>query len=74
MDDAIAAVEGEEPLDERSAAWLAVQGYRNALSYVLQLATDPYFAHNVGTLRGLHFMMLGHEAPRRPGLWRPGAI
>jgi len=74
VDEAIAAVEGEDPLDERSVAWMAVQGYRNALSYVLQLATDPYFAHNVGTLRGLHYMMLGHEAPRRPGLWRPGAI
>lgn len=74
VDDAIAAVEGEEPLDEYSAAWLAVQGYRNALSYVLQLATDPYFAHNVGTLRSLHYMMLAHETARRPGLWRPGAI
>ena len=74
VDDAIAAVEGEDSLDEYSAAWNAVQGYRNALSYILQLATDPYFAHNVGTLRGLHYMMLGHEPARRAGLWRPGAI
>jgi Fic family protein len=74
VDDAIAAVEGEEPLDERTEAWLAVQGYRNALSYILQLATDPYFSHNEGTLRSLHYMMLSYDLGKRPGLWRPGAI
>jgi len=74
VDDAIAAVEGEEPLDERTEAWLAVQGYRNALSYILQLATDPYFTHNDGTLRGLHYMMMSYDLGKRPGLWRPGAI
>lgn len=74
VDDAIAAVEGEEPLDERTEAWLAVQGYRNALSYILQLATDPYFSHNEGTLRSLQYMMLSYDLGKRPGLWRPGAI
>lgn len=74
VDDAIAAVEGEEPLDERTEAWAAVQGYRNALSYILQLAGDPYFSHNEGTLRSLHYMMLSYDHGRRPGLWRPGAI
>jgi Fic family protein len=74
VDDAIAAVEGEDPIDERTEAWLAVQGYRNALSYILQLATDPYFTHNEGTLRGLHYMMMSYEPARQPGLWRPGPI
>ena len=74
VDDAIAAVEGEDPIDERTEAWLAVQGYRNALSYVLQLATDPYYTHNEGTLRSLHYMRMSYEPGRRPGLWRPGPI
>ncbi len=74
VDDAIAAVEGEDPIDERTEAWLAVQGYRNALSYILQLATDPYFTHNEGTLRSLHYMMMSYDPGRRPGLWRPGPI
>lgn len=71
VDDAVAAVEGEEPLDERTEAWKAVTGYRNAMSYVLQLADDPYYQHNEGTLRSLHYMMIGHELAKHPGRWRP---
>jgi Fic family protein len=74
VDDAVAAVEGEEPLDERTEAWKAVTGYRNAMSYVLQLADDRYFEHNEGTLRSLHFMMLGYDFTKHPGRWRPGSI
>ena len=74
VDDAVAAVEGEEPLDERTEAWKAVTGYRNAMSYVLQLADDPYYQHNEGTLRSLHYMMIGHELAKHPGRWRPGSI
>jgi len=74
VDDAVAAVEGEEPLDERTEAWKAVMGYRNAMSYVLQLADDRYFAHNEGTLRSLHYMMLGYDVGKHPGRWRPGSI
>jgi Fic family protein len=74
VDDAVAAVEGEEPLDERTEAWKAVTGYRNAMSYVLQLADDPYYQHNEGTLRGLHYMMIGYDLAKHPGRWRPGSI
>jgi Fic family protein len=73
-DDAIAAAEGEEPLEAEREAWLAVTGYRNALTYVLQLATDPYFSYNEGFIRSLHFMMLLHDLSKHPGCWRPGPI
>lgn len=74
VDDAVAAVEGEEPLDERTEAWKAVTGYREAMSYVLQLADDPYCQHNEGTLRSLHYMMIGYDLTKHPGRWRPGSI
>ena len=74
VDDAVAAVEGEEPLDERTEAWKAVTGYRNAMSYVLQLADDRFYQHNEGTLRSLHYMMIGYDIARHPGRWRPGSI
>jgi Fic family protein len=74
VDDAVAAVDGEEPLDERGDAWKAVMGYRNAMSYVLQLADDPYYQHNEGTLRSLHYMMIGYDVTKHPGRWRPGSI
>lgn len=74
VDDAVAAVEGEEPLDERTEAWKAVTGYRTAMSYVLQLADDRFYQHNEGTLRSLHYMMIGYDLTKHPGRWRPGGI
>src|ERR1019366_3127218 len=73
-DDAIAAAEGAEPLDADREAWLAVTGYRNAMTYVLQLATDPHFSYNEGFIRSLHYMMLLYDLPKHPGCWRPGPI
>jgi Fic family protein len=73
-DDAIAAAEGEEPLEAEREAWLAVTGYRNAMTYVLQLANDPFFSYNDGFIRSLHYMMLHYDLPRHPGCWRGGPI
>jgi Fic family protein len=73
-EDAVAAIEGEEPLDADHAAWLAVKGYRSAMSYILQLADDRHFVHNEGTLRSLHYMMLDFDITKHPGRWRPGAV
>ena len=74
VDDAVAAVDGEEPLDESGEAWKAITGYRNAMSYVLALADDAYYQHNEGTLKSLHYMMLGYDVSKHPGRWRPGSI
>jgi Fic family protein len=73
-EDAIAAVEGEEPLDADREAWLAVTGYRTAMTFVLQLTKDQHFIYNEGFLRSLHFMMLQHDLSKNPGNWRPGTI
>src|ERR1017187_435041 len=73
-DDAIAAAQGEEPVEAERVAWLAVTGYRNAMTYVLQLATDPHFSYNEGFIRSLHYMMLLYDLPKHPGCWRPGPI
>src|SRR5437588_11203634 len=50
-DDALAAVEGDEPLTAEKGTWLATLGYRNAMTYVLQLANDPYFSYSEGLIR-----------------------
>ena len=73
-DDAIAAAGGEEPVEAERQAWLAVTGYRNALTYVLELATDPHFSYNEGFIRSMHYMMLLHDLSKHPGRWRPGPI
>ena len=74
VDDAIAAVDNEEPLEAGSDAWLAVTGYQSAMTYVLQLSDDPHFSFSRGLIRSLHFMMLQHELSKHPGKWRPGPI
>lgn len=75
LEDAIAAVEGDEPeADPKDESWLAVAGYRLALTYVLQKAEDPYFKHSDELLKSLHFMMTGWDLTKNPGRWRPGAI
>ena len=73
-EDAIAAVEGEEPLDADREAWLAVTGYRMAMTFVLQLTKDPNFVYSEGFLRSLHFMMLQHDLSKNPGNWRKGTV
>jgi Fic family protein len=73
-EDAIAATEGEEPLDADREAWFAVTGYRTAMTFVLQLAKDPNFIYSEGFIRSLHFIMLQHDLSKNPGNWRPGTI
>lgn len=54
--------------------WLAVLGYRRAMTYVLQLARDEHFQYSPELIRSLHFMMTEYTLDANPGLWRPGPI
>ncbi len=74
LDDAVAAAVEEEPLDALGETWAAVTGYREAMTYVMQLADDPYFVYSTDLLRGLHFMMMKYDLGRLPGRWRAGPI
>lgn len=74
QEDAIAAADGGEPLDAERATWAAITGYRNSLTYVLQLSDDPHFQYGEGFIRSLHYMMLSYDLARHPGSWRPGPI
>lgn len=73
-EDAIAAVESEAALEADTASWRAVTGYREAMTYIVQLSDDPHFSYSEALLRGLHYMMLKHELAKHPGRWRPGAV
>jgi Fic family protein len=73
-EDAMAAIEGDQPSTATQENWHAVQGYQRAMTYVLQLAHDEHFSFNSQMLRSLHFMITEHSLDARPGLWRPGPI
>lgn len=74
VEDALAAIEGDEPAEAEARDWLAVLGYRRAMTYVLQLAHDEHFEYSPGLIRSLHFMMTEYTLDAGPGLWRPGPI
>ena len=73
LDDVVAAVEGEPTLEADTETRLALAGYRDAMTYVLQIAADDLEVDE-GLLKSLHFMMLKHDLSKNPGRWRPGAI
>lgn len=69
----VAAMIVDEEVDADEDTRLAIAGYRDALTYVVQLAsTSPTM--DASLLRSLHFMMLKHDLARHPGQWRPGSI
>lgn len=74
LDDVAAVVLGEEPVDSHAETRLALEGYRNAMTYVLQRADDSDFECSVSLMKSLHFMMTGYSLANRPGRWRAGPI
>lgn len=71
--DVVAAAEGE-PVTGDSETMRATEGYRRAMTYMLQLAKDQHFQWSEHVLKSLHYMMLEHELDKAPGQWRPGPI
>jgi Fic family protein len=74
LEDAVAAIDAEPPLDPKDETTLALFGYRDALTYIMQAARDPYFELSKQFLKSLHFMMLNYDLTKNPGQYRPSSI
>src|SRR4051812_7650759 len=74
LDDVVAAVEEEPTLGAEEETEQALTGYRDAMTYVLQIADDDSLEIDEGLLKGLHFMMLKYDLKKNPGRWRSGPI
>lgn len=74
LDDAAAVALGEEPLDTTTETRLALEGYRNAMTYVLQIVQEPDLVVSEDLIKSLHFMMTSYDLKNRPGRWRSGPI
>jgi Fic family protein len=74
LEDAAAVAVGEEPLDTDQETRLALKGYRDAMTFVLQLAIDSDFTYDPQVLKSLHFMMTSYDLTNRPGRWRAGSV
>jgi len=74
LDDVLAVMDGEPPLDADTATRLSLEGFQEAMTYVLQASQDDAPLIDEGLLKALHFMMLKHDLSKRPGRWRDGPI
>jgi Fic family protein len=74
LDDVVAAVDDEPTLSADEETRLALGGYRDALTYVLQVAQDRTAVVDAGLLKSMHFMMVKHRLDKSPGRWREGEI
>jgi Fic family protein len=74
IDTAVAAIEGEPPLDEDTETHMAIGGYRAALTYIVQAAQDQYFEFSKQFLKSLHFLICGYTMASQPGQWRNGPV
>ena len=74
LEDAIAVDLDEDPVDAAKETWQALAGYRNAMTYIMQLTDEAGPIHSEQLLKSLHFMMVGHDLNARPGRWRAGDI
>ena len=73
-DDAAAAIDGEEPFSADEKTFLEIQGYRQALGYVLAMSDTDYATFDTTELRAMHYMMLSHDLGKSPGRYRKGPI
>jgi Fic family protein len=73
-DDAAAAIDGEEPISADEQTFLEIQGYRQALGYVLAMNDADYASFDTAELRAMHYMMLSHDLTKSPGRYRKGPI
>jgi Fic family protein len=72
VDDAISAIARDPSPDGHTPA---LYGFREAMTYILQLADDPNFTYHEALVRSLHYMMTSYDADAsRAGRWRPGPI
>ncbi len=74
LEDVAAIAAGEEPLDADTETRLALEGYRNAMTYVLQLTDEPEFTYSEQLIKSLHFIMINYDLKAKPGLWRLGPV
>ncbi len=74
LSDIAEIIDDEKPETLEEETLKALTGYRTALTYVLQIHSDPYFELNAQTIKSMHFMMLSYDLSKMPGQWRPSSI
>lgn len=73
-EDALAAVDGEDPKDADRPTRLAIEGFQSAMNYILQRCRDQNFKFSLDMILSVHFMITQSDLKSNPGNFRPGWI
>lgn len=73
-EDALAAIDNEDPTEADKSTWQAVAGYHAAMDYILQRCRDQNFQFSKDVLLAVHFMISQHDLNANPGNYRPGWV
>jgi Fic family protein len=73
-EDALAAVDGEDPAEADRKTWRAVLGYRQAMDYILQRCRDRDVNITRDIILAVHFMITQDDLSSNPGNLRPGWV
>lgn len=73
-EDAIAAVDGEDPSSADKTTWRAIVGYHEAMDYILQRSRADRFRFSEDVILAVHFMISQHDMDANPGVYRPGWV
>lgn len=73
VQDALAAVDNEDPIDCDKASFQALAGYQSAISFLLTRCKSSDFRFNKEALLAVQFMICEHEKGAHAGSFRIGA-
>ena len=62
------------PISADQRTFLEIQGYRDALGYVLAMGEEDFLAFDTTELRAMHYLMLRHDSSKSPGRYRKGPV
>lgn len=74
LDEAFAIIDDERPETLEEETIRALEGYRQAMTYIVRIHDDPHTKVGTQFIRTLHYMMINYDMSKLPGQWRPGPI
>ena len=73
-EDALAAVDGEDPADADRPTRLSIEGFQSAMNFILQRCRDRDLKFTIELILSIHFMITQSDLKANPGNWRPGWV
>lgn len=74
LDEAFAIIDDERPETLEEETIRALEGYRQAMTYIVRIHDDPHTKVGTQFIRTLHYMMINYDMSKMPGQWRPGPV